>query len=391
MKKIYFLITIVLSIFATAQKFKTIKILDADDQKPIANARIILPNHVFFTNDDGLVAIPENSVDLNVSSSNYETLDSVKPTSIISLKPLFKDIDEVAMQRVDIKKILKEVEKNYDNAYYSKASLFNVTYKSKSYDNDLLYITLIANADWWTKNNKYHAKFAFNNKFDEILQVKFNSIKYFNIVKSDSVFYGNTDRFSQQRIGKFFFNYEFLNFFSMLKRNNATVNAFLIGEKDGLKTIKISVKIPNSAKILGQIIYDEKNKAISNYEITYYQDEYKIENLTNTEGQKYDYKVGDVQIIYSFYLKDGKYLPSAFSYTGDNFVKTVNGKKHYWKFSTQLNYNSFKPTEENFILENKVDIAGSWFKNVPTNSTNINSTLLSKEEQEFLNQIKDEE
>lgn len=392
MKKIYFLITIVLSIFATAQKFKTIKILDADDQKPIANARIILPNQVFFTNDDGLVAIPENSVDLNVSSSNYETLDNVKLTSIISLKPLFKDIDEVAMQRVDIKKILKNILKNYDKAYFTEPTLYEISFKSKGYNNGLLYVATIADAKWWTKNNKYNWKLGFNEKYDEILQINFESVKRLNIIKSDSIFKGYTGEFSHQNIGRYFFNFELERFKSYVNAKNAKVSAFIISEKDDLKTIKVSVKIPGRSNLVADIIYDEKNNAISYFEVNYHQDELPIMNRKTTDGRDFENKLGDVKIIHSFYLKNGNYIPAFYSESGDHFIIIEKGKKYDRKFSTQITYNTFMPSEKDLVLENRVNIKDNWFRNAPEISKKDNTmSVLSKEEQEFLNQIKDEE
>lgn len=386
MTKFFILFLFLSAVFFNAQKSTLVKITD-DEKQAIQNARIILPDKVIFSNDEGLISIPNSAENFEVSAPNFESKILNKVSGIVILKPLYKNIDEVSLLSIDINKIFKEVWKNYDNAYNVEPSLYDIVYKSKSYDNNKLYFTTISDGKWWTKNNKYNWKSGFNKRYDDFLQIKFENARSLNIVKSDSIFAGQASEFSHESFGKYFFNFELSRVMTMAKAKDAKVTAFILNESEGFQTIKVSIKRPLKSQNTIILVYDKKNKAIASYDAQYIQNGYPAYKRKTSDGRDYDFKLGDVKISYSFYLKNGKYIPSLYSFSGDDFIVIENNITHNRKFSTQITYNTFKPIGNDFVLEGKIEPDGDWWKNVPKNKDNLSAlNVLTKEEQEFLNQ-----
>ncbi|WP_142717607.1 hypothetical protein [Chryseobacterium rhizoplanae] len=94
--------------FFNAQSLK-LRIVNSENNDPVPHARIILSNTVLYSNDDGLILLPENSNNLEISASVYQTEKLGNYNSIIKLKPLYKDIDEVKIINVDIKHSLYDI------------------------------------------------------------------------------------------------------------------------------------------------------------------------------------------------------------------------------------------------------------------------------------------
>lgn len=100
MKHISFLF-VLLSVFFSAQK---LQVVDAENGKPIANARIILSNQLLYTNEDGFASVTNDSKDFEISASGFKKEKFKNFNSVIKLQPAFKDIEEVKITSIDIKK-----------------------------------------------------------------------------------------------------------------------------------------------------------------------------------------------------------------------------------------------------------------------------------------------
>lgn len=149
MKHIY-LLFVLFSAFFSAQK---LQVVDSENGKSIANARIILSNQLLYTNEDGFAPVDENSKDFEVSASGFKKENFKNFSSVIKLEPVFKNIEEVKIINVDIKKIIEDLHKNYNKRYFDKPSLYDITFKSKGFNNDSLFFMVIAEAKLWTKSN----------------------------------------------------------------------------------------------------------------------------------------------------------------------------------------------------------------------------------------------
>lgn len=175
MKRNFTLILAFCASFLFAQK---IKIVDSETSSPISDARIIFDNKIYYTNDEGFSLLPDASKDLDISAYGYETLSKQKAESIIKLKPRYNSIDEVKIVSIDFQKILKEVLRKYDDVYYNNPAIYDVTIKQKSSENNNLKLLMIADGKFWNRDGHYNAKEAYNDKFDNFVQLQIDHLRY---------------------------------------------------------------------------------------------------------------------------------------------------------------------------------------------------------------------
>ncbi|ASK31034.1 hypothetical protein CEY12_13365 [Chryseobacterium sp. T16E-39] len=383
MLKYYSFLFILFFEVLSAQNLK-IKIVDSENLKAINNARVLVGNKVFYTNDDGFAIVPERIEGGEVSAPNFQTQKFEKPGSEIRLKPVYKLIDEVKIVSVDIREIFENVLKDYGKIYYDKPSIYDVVYKQKNfYDNTLAFL-VIADAKLWTKTNQYNFKYGLKKEYDEILQMQLNTIKYLKTTNKDTLLTGRTNEFSHEIIGNFFFNYELSRLIGILKSDNNKNFGTLIYQEGSFQMISFKIKKLDGTNISGEFTYDTLNKAISRFKISYDQTEFPILKKKSVDGRAFDYKMGIASMIFDFYLKDGKYIPSQYNFEGDNFLIIIDGQKHLKKFSRQITYNTFNPSNGD-QLNPRIDFTKDFWENVPNNEQKPSTVILSEEEANFLN------
>lgn len=387
--KISVICNLFLCILVSSQTLKKIKIEDAESGKPLSNVRILLPKEVLYSNEDGLVMVPDNAQHLEFSQFGYETVKQKVLSSIIKLKPVYNEIDEVKIVNIDIRKIFKEVDKNYDEVYYINNSLYDITYKTKSITNNKIRSLAIADAKLWTRDNKYNAKSGYRKEYDLFFQLQLNDIKYFKIMKLDGLFTDKKKEVSHDNIGSFFFNYELFQILQSINSKNSKYSGRLLAEEGDEQTISYKIKLDNGIIISGKFNYNKEDKGISYFESNYNQANYKILKKETTDGKKYDYKVGDIKTVFEFYKKDGKYIISQSNYEGDNFVITYEDEKYTNKFMRQITYNTFNQSDNKGIMP-RIDYNKSIWENIPTKDQKEDKTVLSMEEQEFIKVNSDE-
>lgn len=387
--KISVICNLFLCILVSSQTLKKIKIEDAESGKPLSNVRILLPKEVLYSNEDGLVMVPDNAQHLEFSQFGYETVKQKVLSSIIKLKPVYNEIDEVKIVNIDIRKIFKEVDKNYDEVYYINNSLYDITYKTKSITNNKIRSLAIADAKLWTRDNKYNAKSGYRKEYDLFFQLQLNDIKYFKIMKLDGLFTDKKKDVSHDNIGSFFFNYELFQILQSINSKNSKYSGRLLAEDGDEQTISYKIKLDNGIIISGKFNYNKEDKGISYFESNYNQANYKILKKETTDGKKYDYKVGDIKTVFEFYKKDGKYIISQSNYEGDNFVITYEDEKYTNKFMRQITYNTFNQSDNKGIMP-RIDYNKSIWENIPTKDQKEDKTVLSMEEQEFIKVNSDE-
>ncbi|KFF75822.1 hypothetical protein HX13_07300 [Chryseobacterium sp. P1-3] len=127
MKFFYFLFIF----FFYAVSAQKIRIVDAENGNPVSNARIILRDQIIYSNEDGFAPLGQDAGDFEVSASGFQTEKVPVFIAEIKLKPIYKNIDEIKIINVDIRKIFDDVSKNYDKRYYSGPSLYDIVYKEK--------------------------------------------------------------------------------------------------------------------------------------------------------------------------------------------------------------------------------------------------------------------
>ncbi|WP_353146049.1 carboxypeptidase-like regulatory domain-containing protein [Chryseobacterium sp.] len=366
----------------SAQK---IRIVDAENGNPIPNARIMLRDQIVYTNEDGFAPLSQDAGNFEISASGFQKEIIPVFNAEVKLKPIYKNIDEIRIINVDIRKIFNEVSKHYDERYYNKPSLYDVVYKEKGFDNDKLHFLVIAEAKFWSKNNRYNFRDGFRKNYDDILQMQLNNVKYFKSVKSDSIFSGKTDEFSHEYLGNFFFNYELYRTQQHLKIKDCKYSGRLIFEEGDEQVITFKIQSGNGVQIEGEFKYNKTDKVITYFESHYFQTDYPTMKKTTTDGREFMYKLGDAAVIFDFYKKDGVYVPALTRLEGDRFTVFYKDETHVRKFSREIIYNTFTKTDKKG-LDPKVDFNISIWKNVAVKEDRTGTTLLSEEEQAFVSQ-----
>lgn len=380
MKHISFLFVLFSALFS-AQK---LQVVDAENGKPIANARIILTDQLLYTNEDGFAPVDENSKDFEVSASGFKKENFKNFSSVIKLEPVFKNIEEVKIINVDIKKIIEDLHKNYNKRYFDKPSLYDITFKSKSFNNDSLFFMVIAEAKLWTKSNSYNFRDGFKKNYDEILQIQLNNVKY-KKNSSKGVFNVKTNEFEHASMGDYFFSFEIYRLLANMNIKNSKITGRLISEDNDNQVIYVKVQSERGIDVSGEITYNKIDKVITLYDLNYQQENFPVYKRTNKDGVEFDYQLGNARVLFDFYKKDGSYIPASKKITGEKFFVTYDGKKDERSFTTEIVYNTFTKSDKKG-LDPKVDFNKSIWENVPVKEDKEATILLSKEEQEFINQ-----
>lgn len=379
----YISILILFSVSIQAQK---LQVLDAENGKPLLNARIIIQDQILYTNDDGFAPVESTAANIEVSAVGYNKVNLALYKSTIKLKPSVRELDEVKIRSVDLKSLFEDLHQNYNKRYYDKPSVYDITYKSKSFNNDQLFFMVITEAKLWTKSNSYNYKDGIRKKYDDILQIQLNNVKYKKEAKSDALFNAKTNDFNHADMGDYFFSFEVSRILGNMKLKESKSSGKILAEDGDEQLIKVKVKSENGIIIEGEFKYNKADKAITFYSMNYQQAGYKPYNRTNTDGKEFQYQLGDVLVTYEFYKKNGTYLPSMKRKEGSKFYVIYEDKKDERKAVTEIIYNTFRESTKKG-LENRVDFSKSIWENILVKDDKENTILLSKEEQEFVDRM----
>ncbi|WES99262.1 carboxypeptidase-like regulatory domain-containing protein [Chryseobacterium arthrosphaerae] len=380
MKHSYLLFMLFFGVFHSQQ----LKVVDAESGSPVPNARVLLKDQIVYTNEDGIAPVSSDAPAFEVSASGYQKAEVRNFSPQIKLKPLYKDIGEIKIVNVDVKKIFEDVAKNYHKRYYNSPSLYDVVYKEKSFDNNKLFFLVIAEAKLWASDNMYNFKQGLRKDYDEILQMQLNNVKYLKNIKSDSIFTGKTNEFSHEYLGNFFLNFELYRELQHLKMKETKCTGRLIFEEGNEQLITFKISSANGVHMNGEFKYNTADKAITYFETHYFQENYPVVQRKTTDGKTFDYKLGDASLIFDFYKKNGSYIPAMTRLEGDKFTSYYNDETHVRKFSREMVYNTFTPSDKKG-LNPKVDFKISIWNNDTVKENKVNTTLLSEEEKAFVN------
>lgn len=380
MKQI-FILSLFFSIVTYSQK---IQILDAETQKPVSGARIILADQLVYTNEDGYAPLGAEAKGFEVSAAGYKTFKANSYQNTISLKPAVIDIQEVKIVDVDIKKLFEDLYKNYHKRYYDQPSLYDITYKAKTFSNNKLYFLIIADAKLWSKSNAYNFRDGLRKNYDDILQMQLNNVKYLKN-NGGKVFNGKTNEFSHAEMGDNFFSFEVYRLLATIKTKNTKFSGRLLSDDGEEQLISMRIRTENGINIEGELHYNKADKVITYFEALHQQTGLAPYKRKNMEGKEYEFQFGDVQLIYDFYKKDGKYLPALKKTVSDKFVIRYDDKQEERKSTTETIYHTFSASDKKG-LEPRMDFTKSLWENIPVKENRESGILLSREEQAFLNE-----
>lgn len=372
-----FLLFILIFNFYSAQK---LQVVDAENGKPIPDARILLHNQIVYTNEEGFAPVDQSSVNFEVSASGFQKASIQKLYSPVKLKRGYKKIDEVKLIKIDLKKILEDVASHYKKRYYSEPSLYDVTYKEKRSDNNQIHFLVIAETKLWSKTNFYNP----NKSFDNNLQMQLNNVKYFKDLKSDSIFVKGIKKFSDEYMGNYFFNFELNRTLAHVKNKASKYSGWMIFEQGDEQLITFTIKSGLGIEMEGELKYNKADKVITYFEIHYLQDQYPMVKRRTGEGEEFDYQLGNAILVFDFYKNGGVYVPAMSRVEGNKYIAYYKGIKHERKISRELIYNTFKKSDEKGLIP-RVDFDKNIWDNTSVKESKNNTILLTTEEQAFIN------
>ncbi len=376
MKYSYLLFILIFNFFSA----QNIQVIDAENGKPIPNARILWQNHVVYTNEEGFAPVDDSSVNGEISASGFQKTVIPQFYSPIKLKRGYKKIDEVKMIKVDLKKIFEEVSSHYKKRYYNKPSLYDVTYKEKRSDNNQIHFLVIAETKLWSKTNFYNP----NKSFDNNLQMQLNNVKYFKDLKSDSIFVKGIKKFSDEYMGNYFFNFELNRTLAHLENKASKYSGWMIFEQGDEQLITFNIKSGVGIEMEGELKYNKVDKVITYFEIHYLQDKYPMVKRKTGEGEVFDYQLGNAILVFDFYKSGGVYVPAMSRVEGNKYIAYYKGVKHERKISRELIYNTFKKSDEKELVP-RVNFDKNIWDNTSVKENKNNTILLTTEEQAFIN------
>ena len=367
--------------FLFAQK---IQIIDAENLLPIPNARIISQGNIYYTNDEGFSILKENSKNLEIFASGYETLKENNFKAILKLKPTYRDIDEVNIVSVDFQKILKNVADHYSEIYYNKPIIYDVTIKQKSYENNDLKLLMIADGKLWNRDGNYDAKLAYNDKFDKFVQLQIDNLRYLKTQPSQNKVKEKKPKTSHDNIGDMFLNYELWRIHSLSKMKNAKISGRLIYEKGEEQEISYSIKSDSSYIYTGNFIYNKKDHAVTHFELNFTQNKSEPVKYKDIDGNEFYRKLGDGIIMFDYYKSGDKYFPSKISVKAFGSKTITDSQNFEYKFDRDIIFKNFYKTDKDG-LEKPVKINLAYWHNLKI-SEEKGDIILTKEEQNFIDE-----
>ena len=366
---------------------KEIKVIDAQTGEAIAKARLMLADKILYTNDDGKVLLPDNTSGVEVFAVSYQKENIKSYIPIVKLKPLYKDIEGVNIVNIDVKKIFEEVDKNYSRLYYNKPSVYDILYKQKNISDHKINLLLVADAKFWTDSNIYNYKNVIRGEYDPFVQIRLNNIRYFQTTDDNNNFFsGSTLDQSKEFIASMFFNFELKRLISFINVKETKCTGWLVNEKGDEQIIQYKINLPTGYRLKGSIVYNKKDKVITHYDVNYISDLLGIVKRKNEKGIEYDFHPGNGVIIFDFYKKDNKYIPTQANTYGDYYV-IFNGQKHEGAFHREITFQTFKEAD-NKGLTNRIDFKKKIWENIPDNEKKDSDILLSEEERRFIDENK---
>ena len=368
---------------------KKISVIDFETKKPITQARIVYNNEITYTNDDGFVIIPNEINTISIFAIEYGNNDfpvKEKNDFQIELKPLYKNIDEVIIRTIDAKKIIASVLKNYIENYETKTSIFNGTFKTKSEIDNKINRILVIDMDLWALNNKYDYKKEIN----QFMQVNLRNKKYDKNRRNDKAYIFNKK--SENREQKYIKNFlqQFFLYNQLYSMDYWTkglkINGNVINEIGDIQTIKFKSEKTNTPDLLyyeGIMQYDKKANAIIYLKCSQIQKN-AIEKHTNYFDQEIVINTNLYTVTYDMYKKNEKYIPAKI--TMENLSEATLENKTY----PVTGYTEFVFRKHNFANKNglseKIDLEKSFGDGVINNEIKDTKTLLSAEEQKFVDE-----
>lgn len=243
---------------------------------------------------------------------------------------------------------------------------------------------MIADGKFWSRDGQYNAKEAFNNKYNNFLQVEIDHLRYLKSEKTENPVKVKKQDTSQDYTGDMFFSYELFRTLRLATGKNVKTSGKLLAENGDEQDISFMIKTDRNMVYKGFILYNKRDKAITHFELDFNQSSSEPYKLKDENGLDYQRQLGDGLIIFDFYKSGEKYVPSKISVQGHGFKTMIGDKTYEYRSAREIIFKNFRKTDKNG-LQNPVEINKAFWTTMKV-SQDKGDILLTKEEQNFINE-----
>ncbi|VEI54884.1 carboxypeptidase-like regulatory domain-containing protein [Capnocytophaga sputigena] len=383
--KILFLILLFTATALPAQVAE-LTLLDVSTKQPIPNVEAYYTRSLngTITNEEGKLRIAVENDTLTLSHIGYATkkifTDKTFAKATIYLNPQEIQLEEVVLYNFDLKKKVKYVLDNYFKLYDTKAKILECTYREKMIRNDTLTRLYQVQLDWWSKSYRYT---SFKQPLEKLLQIRLKNINYSKMLSQEEVA-ARSVHLERTPMFIYIFVNTYLSFIDQFGENidikkveknkevtKVTFNAdIVINKKLNLKLENSVLVFDNTTNAVRKVIFNDIHQGIKD----------KVSEKTN---KPYKSITDNYRLELTLTDYKGKLLFSSY------YVRLIGAIEYKGKRDKLFLEHSFLRTgvqNKHIKKEDRIDIQKSFHEYITPHKQGEAKFLLTKEEQDFINQ-----
>ena len=383
--KILFLILLFTATALPAQVAE-LTLLDVSTKQPIPNVEAYYTRSLngTITNEEGKLRIAVENDTLTLSHIGYATkkifTDKTFAKATIYLNPQEIQLEEVVLYNFDLKKRVKYVLDNYFKLYDTKAKILECTYREKMIRNDTLTRLYQVQLDWWSKSYRYT---SFKQPLEKLLQIRLKNIDYSKMLSQEEVA-ARSVHLERTPMFIYIFVNTYLSFIDQFGENidikkveknkevtKVTFNAdIVINKKLNLKLENSVLVFDNTTNAVRKVIFNDIHQGIKD----------KVSEKTN---KPYKSITDNYRLELTLTDYKGKLLFSSY------YVRLIGAIEYKGKRDKLFLEHSFLRTgvqNKHIKKEDRIDIQKSFHEYITPHKQGEAKFLLTKEEQDFINQ-----
>ena len=361
-------------------------LLDVSTKQPIPNVEAYYTRSLngTITNEEGKLRITVENDSLTLSHIGYATkkifTDKTFAKATVYLNPQEIQLDEVVLYNFDLKKKVKYVLDNYFKLYDTKAKILECTYREKFIRNDTLTRLYQVQLDWWSKSYRYT---SFKQPLEKLLQIQLKNIDYSKMLSQEEVA-ARSVHLERTPMFIYLFVNTYLSFINQFGENidikkveknkevtKVTFNAdIVINKKLNLKLENSVLVFDNTTNAVRKVIFNDIHQGIKD----------KVSEKTN---KPYKSITDNYRLELTLTDYKGKLLFSSY------YVRLIGAIEYKGKRDKLFLEHSFLRTgveNKHIKKEDRIDIQKSFHEYITPHKQSEAKFLLTKEEQEFINQ-----
>ena len=361
-------------------------LLDVSTKQPISNVEAYYTRSLngTITNEEGKLRIAVENDTLTLSHIGYATkkifTDKTFAKATVYLNPQEIQLDEVVLYNFDLKKKVKYVLDNYFKLYDTKAKILECTYREKMIRNDTLRRLYQIQLDWWSKNYRYT---SFKQPLEKLLQIQLKNIDYSKMLSQEEVA-ARSAYVERTPMFIYLFVNTYLSFIDQFGENidikkveknkevtKVTFNAdIVINKKLNLKLENSVLVFDNTTNAVRKVIFNDIHQGIKD----------KVSEKTN---KPYKSITDNYRLELTLTDYKGKLLFSSY------YVRLIGAIEYKGKRDKLFLEHSFLRTgvqNKHIKKEDRIDIQKSFHEYITPHKQGEAKFLLTKEEQDFINQ-----